>query len=230
MNTLLLRLAGPMQSWGVQSRFEVRDTGLEPSKSGVIGLVCASLGRPRGAPVDDLSALRFGVRVDVEGRMARDYHTALKVMTAAGGLKECQPSSRYYLAGARFLVGLAGDDLDLLQAIQAALKDPVWPQFLGRKAFPPAEPIWLKDGLRRACALIEGLVAYPWEGNDPCTSEGAMLKMPERVRLVVEDPLGAEVRRDQPISYARREFAPRRVRTFFVPARPREEELCTSPV
>ena len=40
MSTLLLRLAGPMQSWGVQSRFSVRDTGLEPSKSGVIGLLC----------------------------------------------------------------------------------------------------------------------------------------------------------------------------------------------
>ena len=34
MSTLLMRLAGPMQSWGTQSRFTVRDTGREPSKSG----------------------------------------------------------------------------------------------------------------------------------------------------------------------------------------------------
>ena len=47
MNTLLLRLAGPMQSWGTQSRFTIRDTGYEPSKSGVIGLLCAALGKPR---------------------------------------------------------------------------------------------------------------------------------------------------------------------------------------
>ena len=43
MSVLLLRLAGPMQAWGTQSRFTVRDTGLEPSKSGVIGLLCAAL-------------------------------------------------------------------------------------------------------------------------------------------------------------------------------------------
>ena len=37
MSTLLLRLAGPMQSWGTDSKFDVRRTGREPSKSGVIG-------------------------------------------------------------------------------------------------------------------------------------------------------------------------------------------------
>jgi CRISPR system Cascade subunit CasD len=84
MSVLLMRLAGPMQSWGIQSRYLVRDTGLEPSKSGVIGLLCAALGRARHEPVDDLAALRLGVRVDREGRMARDYHTALKVIKADG--------------------------------------------------------------------------------------------------------------------------------------------------
>ena len=44
MSTLLLRLAGPMQSWGTDSKFDVRRTGREPSKSGVIGLVAAALG------------------------------------------------------------------------------------------------------------------------------------------------------------------------------------------
>jgi len=229
MNTLLLRLAGPMQSWGAQSRFDVRDTGLEPSKSGVIGLVCASLGRPRDQAVDDLAALLMGVRVDAEGRMARDYHTALEVMTAAGGVKECQPSNRYYLAGARFLVGLAGEDVGLLETIQAALRDPVWPQFLGRKAFPPAEPVWLEDGLRRGSELLEALTAYPWQGRDPCLPAGGRQRAPERLRLVLEDPTGPEVRRDQPISYARRAFSPRRMRTLFIPLRQREEEPCTSP-
>ena len=45
--TLLLRLKAPMQSWGVSSRFSIRDTGKEPSKSGVIGLFCAALGISR---------------------------------------------------------------------------------------------------------------------------------------------------------------------------------------
>ena len=43
MSTLLLRLAGPMQSWGTDSKFDIRRTGREPSKSGVIGLVAAAL-------------------------------------------------------------------------------------------------------------------------------------------------------------------------------------------
>ena len=33
MSVLLLRLAGPMQSWGTDSRFSHRDTRAEPSKS-----------------------------------------------------------------------------------------------------------------------------------------------------------------------------------------------------
>ena len=45
MMTLLLRLAGPMQSWGTASKFRERDTGREPSKSGVVGLLAAALGR-----------------------------------------------------------------------------------------------------------------------------------------------------------------------------------------
>ena len=67
MNTLLIRLAGPMQSWGTQSRFFTRDTGHEPSKSGVIGVLCAALGWGREAPLDDLARLRMGVRVDRPG-------------------------------------------------------------------------------------------------------------------------------------------------------------------
>ena len=69
MTTLLLRLEGPMQSWGTQSRFRDRDTGLEPSKSGVIGLLCAALGRLREEPVGDLTGLRFGVRADKPGTL-----------------------------------------------------------------------------------------------------------------------------------------------------------------
>ena len=79
MPTLLLKLVAPMQSWGVQSNFTHRDTGFEPSKSGVIGLICAALGRDRAEPVDDLAALKMGVRVDRQGVVLKDYHTAGKV-------------------------------------------------------------------------------------------------------------------------------------------------------
>jgi len=222
MNVLLLRLAGPMQSWGVQSRFTVRDTGLEPSKSGVVGLLCAALGRSRHEPVGDLAALTMGVRVDQEGTMARDYHTAMDILTAGGKLKATEPSNRYYLAGARFLVGLEGDDLHLLTQLHNALCGPVWPLYLGRKAFVPGEPVWLKDGLLPDTNLRPALETYPWLGPENRRPESQM-------RLVLEDPDGPEVRPDQPLSFAERRFAPRRVRTEFIPAPPMKEEPCTSP-
>ena len=226
MSTLLLRLVGPMQSWGVQSRFTVRDTGLEPSKSGVVGLLCAALGRPRQEPVADLAALTMGVRVDQEGLIQRDYHTAGKggYLKASGQVerKNVVVSSRYYLADARFLAGLEGDDLDLLTQIHAALRDPHWPLYLGRKAFAPGEPIWLPDALRPHDALLDAVSNYGWLGSDP-------QQHPEQVRLIVEDSDGPEVRPDQPLSFADRLFAPRRVRTVYIQAPSMQEESCTSP-
>lgn len=81
MATLLLRLAGPMQAWGTTSRFDERDSGLEPSKSGVLGLVCAALGRDRSEPLDDLATLKMSVRVDREGLLMRDYQTLGEIET-----------------------------------------------------------------------------------------------------------------------------------------------------
>jgi len=229
MSLLLLRLSGPMQSWGVQSRFSVRDTGLEPSKSGVVGLLCAALGRQRAESVDDLARLLMGVRVDQEGTMAYDYHTAGKsgILKASGRVerKTLVVSTRYYLADARFLVGLQGDDLALLTQLHQALRDPHWPLYLGRKAFVPGQPVWLPDGLRPDHALLEALENYPWLGRPPRQPADPM-------RVVLEDPeQGLEVRPDQPLSFAERRFAPRRVRTTFIPAPPlrKEDDPCTSP-
>ncbi len=204
MNVLLMRLSGPMQAWGVQSRFGVRDTGREPSKSGVVGLLAAALGRPRHAPIDDLAALRMGVRVDREGILLRDYHTAQNVYRAKGGVKETELSTRYYLADACFLVGLEGDAA-LLETLFAALRNPTWSLFLGRRAFVPGESVWLPDGLRTNTTLEEQLhpAVTPWLKDQPSTYPLA--------RLVIETQHGNEVRPDQPLAFAPRRFAPRRV-------------------
>ncbi|HWQ11340.1 MAG TPA: type I-E CRISPR-associated protein Cas5/CasD [Roseiflexaceae bacterium] len=77
MNTLFLRLEGPLQSWGLRSRWGERDTAQEPTKSGVLGLLGCALGLRRDD--DRLRALsdelRMGVRVDLPGTLLRDYHT-----------------------------------------------------------------------------------------------------------------------------------------------------------
>jgi CRISPR system Cascade subunit CasD len=211
MNVLLLRLIAPMQSWGVQSRFSIRDTGLEPSKSGVIGLLCAALGRPRHASIADLATLRMGVRVDREGKVAYDFHTAQNVLKASGGNKDTEPSRRYYLADAAFMVGLEHPELAFLQSINHALQNPVWPLYLGRKAFVPSEPIWQEDGIKAATMLEVALQPDP-----PPTRP---------LRLVIEDKEGSEVRPDQPVCFIsdQRQFAPRRVATSFTSAQTRSE-------
>jgi len=225
MSTLLLRLCGPMQSWGVQSRFGVREAGREPSKSAVVGLLCAALGRQRDHPLDDLAALRMGVRVDQEGLIMRDYHTAGKggYLKANGSIerKNLIVSTRYYLADARFLVGLEAIDLGLLRALHDALRNPVWTLYLGRKAFVPGEPIWLPDGLRPMEGLRQALERYPWLGWDAQKRE-------EQLRLVIDDPQGAQVRPDHPLSFAERRFTPRWVSTEFISTPEGKEVSCTS--
>ena len=119
MGTLLLRLAAPLQSWGEDSKFETRRTRREPTKSGVIGLLAAALGRRRDEPLDDLRGLRFAVRVDQEGELLRDFHTARNEKTA-------YVTERYYLADAVFLAGLESGDEEFLRKLDAALVNKNW--------------------------------------------------------------------------------------------------------
>jgi CRISPR system Cascade subunit CasD len=111
-HTLLLRLVGPMQAWGYRSRFEDRDTSLEPTRSGVLGLLASAAGIARG-DADALArldaALRFGVRVEVPARargraqtssatgfrVDSDFHTAQDVFRASGSARDARtPFSR----------------------------------------------------------------------------------------------------------------------------------------
>lgn len=207
MATLLLRLAGPMQAWGSTSRFDERDSGLEPSKSGVIGLLCAALGRDRSMAVDDLAALRMAVRVDREGLLMRDYQTATGVLLASGkpDHQRTVVSPRFYLADAVFLVGLEGDSA-LLSTIQQALQQPVWPLALGRKSMPPGLPVWLPDGLQDGNLLA---VLQAW----PRLAVGRPEQQGQPLRLMLEHPSEGAMRLDQPLGpFSERRFGPRFVK------------------
>src|SRR5262249_22816752 len=155
MSTLLLRLAGPLQSWGYRSRFSDRDTGLEPTKSGVVGLLCCALGRPRSESPADLAALRMHVRVDRQGTLLKDFHTAGSGVVrrsreyfapTSSGAKGKNPNvtERHYLQDASFLVALEGDG-SLLTTLAKHLEDPKWPLALGRRSCPPSEPLLLPE-------------------------------------------------------------------------------------
>jgi len=205
--TLLIPLVGPLQAWGVDARFDLRQTGMEPSKSGVIGLCCAALGRDRRDSIEDLSSLLFGVRVDREGRLSRDFHTAENVIGAGTSELRTVVSNRWYLANAAFLAGLQGPP-DLLANIHRALQHPHWALVLGRKSCPPSVPPG--SGAVANLPLKEALV-----GHDPLVNSS------ESYRLVLEDPQGSQTRPDQPLGpFSERHFGLRRVTTLAVPRQP----------
>ena len=209
-HTLLLRLKAPMQSWGISSRFSIRETGKEPSKSGVVGLLCAALGISRdeanggNLQFEEIRKLKMGVRVLRDGVMQKDYHTAQNIAKADGGMKPTELSDRWFLADADFLIGLESDNLQLLENLQNALKNPKWQLFLGRKAFAPSVPVYFaKDGLQSG------------EVKDVLRNFAIESKSKEQ-RLIIEDIDGAEVRQDVPLDFAARRFSMRRVRTEFM--------------
>src|SRR5699024_3379703 len=108
------------------------------SKSGVIGLLSASLGysRSENEKIKSLNELDFGVRVDQEGKLLNDYHTAQKIKkTTEYLLDRTYVTNRYYLEDAIFLVGLSGED-SLINDIEQAIKNPCYQQFLGRRSCP----------------------------------------------------------------------------------------------
>jgi len=154
MTVLLLRLAGPMQSWGSESRFSRRATDLQPTKSGVLGLLAAARGSRRTDPLEDLLELRFGVRADQPGTLQRDFQTARTL----DGKQSMPLTYRFYLADAAFVAAVEGDAA-LLEGLDAALRAPTFPLYLGRRSCPPAGPVSL--GLRDG-RLDEVLRTEPW--------------------------------------------------------------------
>lgn len=192
MSTLLLRFAGPMQAWGADSRFDVCRTNREPTKSGVIGLLAAALGWRRDAPLDALEALQFGVRVDREGVLLRDFHMVRSAKTA-------YVTTRYYLCDAVFLTGVFSEDEALMQRLAEAVSHPAFPLFLGRRACPPEGRVFL--GLREE-ALEEALM------HEPSLLSQQTMDPNKMTRMVLEDPAGPARLRDVPVSFSpfRREY------------------------
>ncbi|MFA5064070.1 MAG: type I-E CRISPR-associated protein Cas5/CasD [Dehalococcoidia bacterium] len=159
-SVLLLWLEGPIQSWGTRSRWDVRDTGLEPTKSGVIGLAGCAMGLSRDDPeLEKLDRdIRFGVRIDRPGMVSTDFQTVTGYhQTASGEYKHDAGtakslakayehgtstivSPRDYLHDSVFLVGLQMS-LELRPSLLDAFASPHWPLYLGRKSCPPVRPL-----------------------------------------------------------------------------------------
>lgn len=220
MATLLLRLVGPMQSWGSTSRFDQRDTGKEPSKSGVLGLLAAALGidRENWDDLKPLTQLMMAVRHDRPGVLRRDYQTAGcaqsdEIIKADGTKsKDGVISERYYLADAAFLVGLEGEDRQLLESIHNALQNPVWSLSLGRKSYLPSEVIWFKEGVQNG-SIQEVILQWPW-----ISSLRKNEIFPEKLLISYDSRDGDGVlKMDQPLSsFSLRRFGARFVKSDWI--------------
>jgi CRISPR system Cascade subunit CasD len=184
--TLLLRLEGPLQAWGDhESKFVIRRTAEAPTKSGVIGMLCAALGLSRDQAAEEwlpkLAGLSMGVRIDQPGFRWWDYHTVgakIGILRADGkGIKRTKKTGkietlvtrREYLCDASFLVALQGDSA-LIAELEGAIKAPKWALYLGRKCCPPSRPL-LEPPAGDFPDLLSALKAAPWrrrlKGDEP---------------------------------------------------------------
>lgn len=205
MSVLLLRLGGPLQSWGSASRFARRDTNTEPTKSGVLGLLAAALGRRRTDSIEDLLVLRFGVRVDQPGTLMQDFHTAHDRTGRSMPL-----TRRFYLSDALFVAAVEGPG-PLIQSLDDAIREPAFPLFLGRRSCPPAGQVaW---GVRTG-ELEAALREEPWQAAEWYRRRIPARRVPLRL-LCDAHNTGDEgiTQRDVPISFdpERREYGWRTV-------------------
>lgn len=171
-DTLAFLIDAPLQSWGVSSKFQLRETDSWPTKSALIGVLAAALGIDKYGPNEaeklaPLTALTFSVlrwpKKHPSLRLS-DYHTigggwpkdrkehpwasmnvpVKATRTSTGGPifidGPAVETTRTYLTDARFIALFLGDRATL-ECAAAALLDPVWGVWFGRKTCIPAEPL-----------------------------------------------------------------------------------------
>ena len=136
---LVLKLLGPFQSWGVDSQFNYRKTGMMPTKSAIAGMCCAALGYSRGCKQEKdflelfqhIKMLAIAIPREHNNKIfevnrLRDYHTVAKTRTAQNKIKKTsQLTYRFYLQDSQFGVLLEGNP-NLLKHISEALMNPVY--------------------------------------------------------------------------------------------------------
>ncbi len=167
--TLLLWLEGPLQAWGHDSKFGVRDTLNFPTRSGVLGLLCCARGTggPETEWLAQMNALPMEVRAyaraDKNGAPVlrepplRDFQMvgsgyddsdpwqSLLIPKTSEGKKAVgggtKMTYRYYLQDSVFAVALQAPE-EQAESLADALQNPIWDLYLGRKNCVPTELIY----------------------------------------------------------------------------------------
>ncbi len=154
-----LRLSGVMQSWGLNSEYTHRNSGLFPTKSAVLGLCCAAKGLVRGSCEEKLflesvsDSLMTAIALprirsikdkswQVNVRRIEDFHTVENTKTASGSpSKHAVMTYRQYLCDADFVVLLQVSE-KVADKLAKNLSDPQWGVWLGRKSCIPSSPVF----------------------------------------------------------------------------------------
>lgn len=220
---LALLLDGPLQSWGHASRFERRTTALHPTRSGVLGLIAAAVGIDKHAPDEPAQLKRFEMsrvttikldRLDTRKNQLpiqrlEDYHTVTGIRRASGKVDDdaTVQTYRHYLLDARFGVLLEGPAA-LLEEIAAALRNPKWGIWLGRKCCLPATPVLAAPPGQRASVWRQLLQRAGFTGEEQLEHFDHVLEVPPT------EP-GADLIEDTPVGYGQpigERHAPRWIR------------------
>ncbi|MFI3120861.1 MAG: type I-E CRISPR-associated protein Cas5/CasD [Methylococcaceae bacterium] len=254
MDILVFRLYGPMASWGEIAVGESRHTANYPGKSAIIGLLGAALGIARDEE-EKQQQLQQGYALAVElltaGHLLRDYHTT-QVPDSVGKFtyrtrrdelilgKErlgAILSSREYRTDALALVAVRAlaDAPFTLAEIQAALLQPKYHLYLGRKSCPlaaPLQPQLITDQLNYFAAFkayqhkpmlptsiaSDGTLAkrdYDWLGR-PNDRHYYWEGLPEDFSDTLDlTRRQTRTRHDQPLSRKRWQFMPRQEHYLF---------------
>lgn len=194
MDCLLLRLDAPLMSFGAVVVDQLNPTWQFPAKSMLVGLLGNALGWDH-RDTHHLHALqtrlRFAARWDAEPEPLTDYQTVdlgqdfmldtgwttrgrredRKGGSAAAGTH--QRWRNHWANGvATVAMALDGDGEPTLNALEAALRTPARPLFIGRKPCLPATPLLI--GRRSAVGVKAALAAEP-------LADVAPRRRPERI-------------------------------------------------
>ncbi len=174
---LILRLEGPLMSFGGPKVDQISATQFFPGASFLTGLLANAMGWSHGEG-DRLNALQsslhFASRLDCPGRRITDYHTVdlgrnfmVKTGWTTRGIREDRAGANSegtlirnceYLVDACVSVALelkGAEESVTLEVLEKSLRRPARPLFLGRKSCLPSS--YLLQGRKKAHNLVSAL-------------------------------------------------------------------------
>ena len=165
---LILKLQGPMQSWGGHTYEDYRPSEGFPTRSGVSGMLAACLGIDREEKqrlLDLAASITMAVRVDelpVEISRMTDFHTIQNARKVDGKAnKDTVISRREYLCDASFTIALhvSTNSEFTIDRIREATHAPAYTLFLGRRSCPISRPLY--EDRVKAASFTQALMQIP---------------------------------------------------------------------